>query len=52
VTLRGMSGDSVLLIPGRKKARSGPGAACGACPENFYLVEDSILVSYRPLPRG
>jgi hypothetical protein len=39
-------------FPGRKKAQSGPGAACGACPEEFYVVEDSIDVSYRPSPRG
>jgi hypothetical protein len=52
VTLRGMSFGSVLPISGRKKARSGPGAACGACPEKCYVVVGSIDLRDRPLPRA
>jgi hypothetical protein len=52
VTVRAMTLDCPSPFPSRKKAQSGPGAACGACPEEFYVVKDSIDVSYRPPPRG
>ena len=52
VTVRAMTFGCPSPFPSRKKAQSGPGAACGAYPEVFYVVEDSIDVSYRLPPRG
>ena len=52
VTVRAMTIRCPSSFPGRKKAQSGPGAACGDCPDEFYVVEDSIDVSNRPSPRG
>jgi hypothetical protein len=52
VTVRAMTSVCQIPFPSRKKAQSGPGAACSACPDEFYVVEDSIDVSYRPPPRG
>jgi hypothetical protein len=55
-----LSSETVLAMtlscpspfPSRKKAQSGPDAACGACPDEFYVVKDSIDVSYRQPPRA
>jgi hypothetical protein len=52
VTVRAMTSVCLSPFPSRKKAQSGPGAACGTCPEEFYVVEDSIDVSYRQPPRA
>jgi len=52
VTLRAMTSVFVRLFPGRKKALAGPRAACVACPDAFYVVEDSIDVSDRLPPHG
>jgi hypothetical protein len=50
--LRAMTFGCVLPVPSRKKALSGPGAAYGAYPAEFYVVEDSIDVNYRLPPRA
>jgi hypothetical protein len=45
VTLRAIEPCDVVLIPSRKKALSGPGAASCARPEVLYVVGVSIDVS-------